>query len=253
VFPQALVPTGEPRFTFSVKSMNFFPAQLTVKDTCAECNSGVLSRLDGLAAAVLKPHLGEFVRETDHAIALQVDWDILCRWLLKLSFNMARVTQANDLRALEAQRRYILGRASRPAGLDLFGGLIRSCPYEGKDRRQDGAQSDWLDPEFHRISLWESPQLPKAFSISRAITFDAMTFVIAKYRPETNKVWVRQLFGTKGLLLLPPGCGSLLLEPSELDAASAVKDHILAHEDLYVERWGANDTPEAPRNPRTSR
>jgi hypothetical protein len=164
VFPQAMVPSGEPRGTFSAKSLSFFYAQLTVKDTCKKCNNGVLSNLDMLASGVIKPHLQRFSRAEDLAFTIEIDRDILCRWLLKICFNMARITKAPDLDALRSKRPFILGHKPCSPDLEIFTGLIRSCHLDEETQKRVGHSCNgWIpnSTEFRcgkvRNYLWRFP------------------------------------------------------------------------------------------------
>lgn len=90
------------------------PGEFKVKDVCAECNNGPLSNLD-LFGKELLAHSGLMVPNYTRLSAdLSFDFDLLARWLLKISFNSSRTDGAHAplFAGLES---YILGSSkARP-------------------------------------------------------------------------------------------------------------------------------------------
>lgn len=61
-----------------------------IKDVCAECNNSVLGRLDSYGKQLLAES-GLLVQNyTKQSLTLRYDYDLLVRWLLKISFNSSR-------------------------------------------------------------------------------------------------------------------------------------------------------------------
>ena len=89
-----------------------------IKDVCGPCNHGVLSELDNygkqllLDAGALTPSYSKLT------LALRYDYDFLCRWLLKISFNSSRTDGAHR-HLFEGFVPFILGQAPAPQRYEL--------------------------------------------------------------------------------------------------------------------------------------
>jgi hypothetical protein len=84
------------------------PAEPQIRDVCAHCNNVVLSELDSYICALFDK---TFVRILKRHEKVQFDYNyhLLKRWLLKMSYNSARIHNSVDRKALETLRPYILG------------------------------------------------------------------------------------------------------------------------------------------------
>jgi hypothetical protein len=84
----------------------------TIRDVCAACNNGELSRLDSYICKLFDE---TFVRiiPRDETILFSFDYHLLKRWLLKMSFNSARIHNSMDKEALELLLPYILGNQNK--------------------------------------------------------------------------------------------------------------------------------------------
>ncbi|MEI8291646.1 MAG: hypothetical protein WCH99_19435 [Verrucomicrobiota bacterium] len=101
----------------------FVIGQPTIKDVCANCNNIVLSQLDTYGLSLYKKYFCK-IAEKGQRIDFEFDYDLLLRWILKLSYNSARVNNAGDLEQLRKYRSFILGRHKRPSRLALYLTLI---------------------------------------------------------------------------------------------------------------------------------
>jgi hypothetical protein len=61
----------------------------TIKDVCAACNSGPLSKLDEYAVKLYDKYFHRIVEPGD-LVAFEYDFDLLAQWLLKTIYNYAR-------------------------------------------------------------------------------------------------------------------------------------------------------------------
>jgi hypothetical protein len=83
----------------------------TVRDVCAECNNGELSRLDDYICEL-------FDRAFTHVparyakVEFQYDYHRLKRWLLKMCFNCARIHVSGDMFVFPPLLPYIMGRSN---------------------------------------------------------------------------------------------------------------------------------------------
>ena len=86
------------------------PNEPQIRDVCAKCNNGVLSELDEYICGLFDSTLVR-IRNRHERVVFEYHYHPLKRWLLKLSFNSARIHGARDLFAIEAVLPYILGKS----------------------------------------------------------------------------------------------------------------------------------------------
>ncbi len=245
VIPAALLNATPGRETFSGKSRNIFPGQMAVKDTCAACNNGPLSRLDAMAVKAFLAHRASWVRETAREVKVQIGAKNLARWILKVCFNMARVTGATDRNALRAARSFILGAKEAPPRLHLFGGLVRSRRITPREQATLAFRGEWLDPEFQRIALWHDPLVVAEMSIARVVFVDALGFLIVKTRKghalRPTQAVIKARFGFQPIAM--SAADFLHLSPSRLDSVTSNEASFLANADVYLEHLSRSEAP----------
>lgn len=88
-----------------------------VRDVCANCNNGVLSELDSYICDLFDAQLIHMPKQHE-TVTFSFDYHLLKRWLLKLSFNSARIHDSPDRQALQVLRPYhhgsnLLGRSTQ--------------------------------------------------------------------------------------------------------------------------------------------
>lgn len=108
------------------KLEKFIDAELTIKDVCAECNNGPLSKLDTYICDLFD---AQFSRP---AVRRQVrtfvyDYEKLLRWLLKMSFNTARANDS-DVAVLSNYVNYMLNGGEMPTEVQVRLELIHPSP-----------------------------------------------------------------------------------------------------------------------------
>ena len=84
-----------------------------IRDVCARCNNGVLSQLDTYICELFDRSFVHMPARNG-SVSFDYDYHRLKRWLLKMSYNSARIHSAPDLEALETARKYIWATA-RPS------------------------------------------------------------------------------------------------------------------------------------------
>lgn len=236
IIPRSFLVITPGRKTFSKKAQKILPSEMTIRDTCAACNNGVLGRLDAAAISNLRPHISSWYRDAPPQIRLSLSRELLARWLLKVCFNMARVTQADDLPALAAQRSFILTETPRPARLHVFAGIIRSVHLTAAEQEQYDCPLEWLDPEFVRITLWRDPRVLRHLSIGRGVFLDAMGFLVVKLHKGASVQQVTQFIHDKmGFVPLSANATDHTLRPSKLDAATSNEVSLMANAQVYLD------------------
>ncbi|MDG7001138.1 MAG: hypothetical protein JRN15_18745, partial [Nitrososphaerota archaeon] len=91
-------------------------------------NNGVLSDLDGYIKSALWQQLDSVV--TTDTVSFGYDFHLLSRWLLKLSYNSARITDRQNAFRLYAEDiiEYILGTSSELPRLLVCAHIIKNTP-----------------------------------------------------------------------------------------------------------------------------
>jgi len=80
---------------YSARSKRTFGGDLTIKDVCADCNNGPLSRLDGYACELYDRYFHAMPRRGG-VVTFEYDFGQLTQWLLKTAFNSARSNSDKD-------------------------------------------------------------------------------------------------------------------------------------------------------------
>jgi hypothetical protein len=91
---------------------HIIPSKPTIKDVCAHCNKVILSKLDDYICRLFDTDFINICKFNDK-VFFEYDYHLLKRWLLKISYNSARIYSAHDKKALEIMLLYILGKNDR--------------------------------------------------------------------------------------------------------------------------------------------
>lgn len=117
-------------------SGKFINGELTIRDTCEKCNTIILSNLDSYVLKLYDKYFNKFVG-ADEILTFIYDFDLLTRWLLKVSYNSARVHKS-DADELSKYTDYILSGTNRPRHLSVLLRLI--IPYRfGPEEKKTSA------------------------------------------------------------------------------------------------------------------
>ncbi|WP_341203771.1 hypothetical protein [uncultured Sphingomonas sp.] len=106
IWPNGFLKRGNFGVKFSAKANKTFAGDLTISDVCPKCNNGPLSTLDAHACELFDRRFSKFV-EAGASVPFTYDYGLLMRWLLKVSFNAARLT-GQDVALLSRYRETIL-------------------------------------------------------------------------------------------------------------------------------------------------
>jgi len=106
IFPSSVISTYEDSLiSITDKSDSYFRSDLVVKDVCASCNNGKLSKLDGEFITLFKTYMAAPIAPGDKA-RIKFEYMSLLRFLIKVSYNSARAS-SDGAQAIEALRRYV--------------------------------------------------------------------------------------------------------------------------------------------------
>jgi hypothetical protein len=153
-----------------------------IKDVCLKCNNENLSSLDNGGKKILSD-AGLLVHNFDkNFIDLKYDFDMLMRWLLKISFNSARTDRVHSF-IFEPFVDYILyGKnripRSRIALLVYFAAPEKLGPNQRNDPqyRMITGGKDIFNPLIVRISYGRSSSSDDL--LIRSVTFGALVFYL---------------------------------------------------------------------------
>jgi hypothetical protein len=120
IWPNGFLKRGDFGVKFSAKANKTFAGDLTISDVCAKCNNGPLSALDAHACELFDRRFSKFV-EAGTSVPFTYDYGLLMRWLLKVSFNSARLT-GQDVELLSRYRKTIL--AEHPCSPAFVAGYV---------------------------------------------------------------------------------------------------------------------------------
>ena len=105
---------------------------LEIRDVCARCNSGPLSRLDTYLCELNDLYFSKIVHAGDR-IRFRYESDLLLRMLLKIGYNVARARKW-PLGLWQGATQFILGDAPSPEGFHIFLQLMIPTPVEKANR-----------------------------------------------------------------------------------------------------------------------
>lgn len=130
------------------------PNEPQMRDVCAHCNNVVLSELDAYICRFFDSTLIHIPLQDDK-VMFEFNYHLLKRWLLKLSYNSARIHNSHDLHAIKAVLPYIMGQDdSMGKSIQLF--LQLSYPQEVPEEDLDpetplSVRPVIFSPTMHRL------------------------------------------------------------------------------------------------------
>lgn len=196
----ALLDGGEQKFWVARldKALSNEP---TIRDVCAVCNNGELSKLDNYICEAFDRDFCA-IRERGEKVSLDYDYHRLKRWLLKMSYNSARMS-GTDVPLFQPLLPYIMGQ-SLPAGRNVKLFLEMTYPSEiPADELQDGMPAA-VRPAVNRVGFFGCPT-PSGMKWLRAVHLRSFTFLLA-FLPPTASAASMHAFVDELLSSRPSAC-----------------------------------------------
>lgn len=207
------------------------PSEPQIRDVCANCNNGVLSKLDNYICGLFDERFRKILAR-DERVLFEPNYHLLKRWLLKMSFNSARIHNSPDREALEKLLPYILGVNERLGrSVQLFVQLLYPeipPPAELTPSSQDNEEM-LFEPAGNRVGFmyFQAPGIGK--KLLRAVHLRSFSFFLAYWRPERGRqeqadfeaVFTKQWTGA---VLLRPSQGTLELVCNGMGAWASFRD-----------------------------
>jgi hypothetical protein len=161
------------------------PGRITsVRDTCEDCNGGVLSQLDNYASTLDRKHFLHIVGSAQN-IEFKYDFKKLLRWLLKLSYNDDRTGPPPFETMMFVP--YILGKEPNPPlQSNLLLGLI--APSRTSTEQQKRGIPAILEPESCGVGYLYINEPAKAdIALSRIVQINSYLFCVIAWKPQVQR------------------------------------------------------------------
>lgn len=219
---------------FSERAPNKFVNEIVVKDVCEECNNHHLSKLDDYGKMLHEKFFSAYVFANEE-VKFEYDFQTLAKWLIKCSYNSARINSA-DLETLRDYARLIISDQNLPDGVIIFCSLIAPSKLHSSGTSSIAGRNDTeglYAPSWFRIGAFRVPDFDSIDYSFRTIIIKSFAFhmMLPKLNSKKSSVQKRTLLskikdaGTFGVQLKP--LGQTELAPPIIDAASTFRNHVL--------------------------
>lgn len=207
------------RFFLEKAPGKFLQSDPVVKDVCGECNNVKLGSLDDYAKGL---YFGAFLEDVYHGEkkAVRFDYESLLRWLMKVSFNSARIHGSNP-EVLAAYSCQMLGEEALSTDLMVFVMAVSPTAYSGGEpglARRNGS-GEKIEPRWFRLGAFGVENSDWFNWIFRHVLINGYCFFIAipkvgtDFAKEREKVKADLRKKGYGTLLKPTG--STLPKPKQ--------------------------------------
>lgn len=215
-----------------------------VKDVCAECNNKRLSPLDTYLCTLYRythsgfPSPGETVR-------FAYDPDLLLRSLLKICYNAARASKAQDVPILAGFRRWLIDPAAdHPQPPQLHLQLI--APYREWRQTERGRILQEVKPKFARVGPMSLAGADFVGIHGRFVQINSYFFCLLFPGPSADRAARRRagkaLISAKpNTVIIPPSSGEVEVRVSHEDTFSVISHHLSANWKAYAPSFDPKD------------
>jgi len=211
----------------------------TKKDVCRECNNNALGALDGYAKELYSKYF-HFPVFADQTISFDCDVAKFCRWLLKVSYNSARIHNT-DCETLSLYRESIISDAPWPGSLYCFASII--CPaiieLDGTTRPAYSTDPDPIPAHTFRISQIRFLDHHVMSCVQRCIIINSYCFYIIAFpiqaTPEEDECVKRLIINChkRNATAIEQSAMPITLRPGGWDSISSTQDHIILNPEHY--------------------
>ena len=159
-----------------IRSVN---SEMTVKDVCADCNNGELSKLDAYALELLMD-INNDIQENTKKIYFKYNKDKLIRWLLKICYNSARADKAH--KAIELYKKnlgYILQNKHPQNNIAVYATFMGYDKCDGVSSKLEHLKKErTYEFDWFRITKSNILGLQQFNTTSRTILINSMAFMV---------------------------------------------------------------------------
>jgi hypothetical protein len=211
---------------------------ITIGDVCEACNNGFLSDLDSYGAQLYGQYFIEIPRGGTR-IDFQYRFDLLARWLLKLTYNAGRMRKwpAHFIDFLKGSLGYICGESARLQDLDLYLQLIRSerlsDTQQQKLLEQHDLRAEEVEPRIRRFVVMEIPGRAIIFLVGMNAYHFHLVFwdgaLSSAERKAAERKLLKQLPGARPL---QPSMSKVVLYSSSVSLVDIAKENSLLRNNM---------------------
>ena len=150
-----------------------------IKDVCAECNNGELSKLDSYGLEFILNN-NRKVAKNNSTLVVKYDYNKLKRWLLKVCFNASRANNRKyDTSVYDQVKSYILGESEQCENVEMF--LSYMDLTSNSDRHGfyhlDGDDKYQID--HFRITQVKIPEYLSNSHVIRCVMINSFSFILS--------------------------------------------------------------------------
>lgn len=161
------------------------PSEPQIRDVCAYCNNVTLSALDSYICQLFDASFVHIPQRYEKVI-FEHSYHLLKRWLLKMSFNSARIHDSLDRFALDALLPYILGadeKLGRSVQLFVQLSFPEEIPKNELDPTSSQEETTILEPSIHRVGhmLFRADGVGQ--KVLRTVHLRSYSFYLAYWQP----------------------------------------------------------------------
>lgn len=217
----------------------FTQSESVIKDVCEECNNIHLGRLDAYGKEVYDGFLKKYVFAGEE-VNFSIEYLTFVKWLVKLSFNSARIHKT-DLDILGDYAKLLISNEALPPQIILFASTVAPSVFDQEGLPSQASISDGnpLLPSWFRIGVFRIKEFDSIEWAFRHVTINSYCFYIcipkigsekavAERARVIEKMMASESFGVK----IEPD-GSAKLRPPFVDAAIYSTAHMQAFPIAY--------------------
>lgn len=233
-------PSDDDSMFFERIPKKFLYTDAVIKDVCSECNNSHLSNLDSYGKALYDTFFNEHIYKNE-TIDFKYDYDLLVKWLIKLSYNSARANKT-DLEVLEDYGNLIINDNAMSEEVIVYCASMAASNIDDFPPSKLAERNEKCDiylPNWFRIGFFRVPEFDSHDLCFRHVTINSYSFFIfiPKLKDGNYLKQKKQLiaaikkekrFGE----LLTKG-GHTILSPPLLDAYSSYMAHIVNNPIAY--------------------
>ncbi len=220
---------------YSERANKVFSGDQVVSDVCSQCNSGPLSELDSYICHLFDMYF-QFFPEAGQSVDFKYDWSLLGRWLLKVSYNSARVSRI-DNKVLSHFADVIHGEDSRPPDLAIFLDLVEPS-YMENVRKSGVIELKRILPTMTRVCRINIPNITLKHYIVRMVAINAFYFYLAIPTHPYSEVHqeLQHIVDFFSLMAcLDPDENMIKAKTTKLTSDTMIRPHIEMNRNLYEE------------------
>lgn len=200
-----------------------------LRDICHVCNNGVLSQLDEYICKLWDQCFSK-IHEFGSFVSFSYDYNLLCRWLLKLCYNSARIHKFDEF-IYPPLAPYILNGSEPAAEFRLFLEIIPPGLISIAELKKMGMPSDkplrW-EPDYHRLGHAQFTASDGRKKILRAVHLRSYCFSIAFFEPGAKEAEINEflsifLLQKQDVKYIPPGSTAVSLMCNGVNAWDSLR------------------------------